>query len=114
MKYTRGGTFMSKEKKREYTHIKAVEQEVLLMLESGKTQREVAEHFGFKDKYVVKFFVLRHRRNQRLCEAGIVPRKRGRPPKGYVPGESEKDNEIKLLRMENQLLRSFLQLAGRR
>lgn len=105
---------MQKENKRGYTHIKAVEQEVLEMLASGKTQREVSIHFGFKDKYVVKRFVARHNRNQRRVEAGIVPRRRGRPPKGYVPSENEKDYEINRLRRENQLLRSFLQVAGRR
>lgn len=105
---------MSQEEKRGYTHIQAVAKEVLEMLASGKTQREVSEHYGFKDKYVVKDFVKRHNRQQRRMEAGILPRKKGRRPKGYVTSDSEKDNEIRRLRMENQLLRSFLQDAGRR
>ena len=44
------------------------------MLASGKTQREVAEHFGFRDKYVVKSLVKRERAKQRKREAGITIR----------------------------------------
>ena len=84
------------------------------MKAAGKTNREIAEHFGFKDKYVVKEWVKRYNRKKRKMEAGIVPRRRGRPPKGYVPTEQEKDNEIRRLKMENELLRDFLRLAGRR
>jgi hypothetical protein len=48
-----------------------------------------------------------------MIEAGITPRRRGRPPKGYKLTEDEKDNEIKRLKMENELLRDFLRAAGR-
>jgi DNA-binding CsgD family transcriptional regulator len=48
---------MSGSEKRNYTHIKALESEVLAMIEEGHTQREIAEHFGFKDKYVIKRFM---------------------------------------------------------
>ena len=99
---------------RQYTHVQAVEKEMLEMKAAGKTNREIAEHFGFKDKYVVKEWVKRYNRKKRKMEAGIVPRRRGRPPKGYVPTEQEKDNEIRRVKMENELLRDFLRLAGRR
>ena len=99
---------------REYTHIKAVEKEIFEMKKAGKTNREIAEHYGFKDKYVVKQLVSRHNRQKRYEAAGILPRRRGRPPKGYIPTEKEKDNEIKRLKMENELLRDFLHLAGRK
>ena len=99
---------------REYTHMEALEAEIMAMKEEGKTNREIAEHYGFKDKYVVKQFVSRYNRQQRRIEVGIVPRRRGRPPKGYEPTEQEKDNEIKRLKMENELLRDFLRHAGRR
>ena len=100
--------------KRSYTHIKAVESDILAMKQSGKTNREIAEHCGFKDKYVVKQWLRRYNRRQRALEAGIEPRRRGRPPKGCQPTEREKDTEIKRLKMENELLRDFLRLAGRR
>lgn len=105
---------MSDDNKRNYTHIQEVANEVLKMLEDGKTQREISEYYGFKDKYVVKEFARRHRRKERLTEAGITPIKRGKRAKGDIPDEAEKDNEIKRLKMELQLLRSFLQIAGRR
>ena len=31
-----------------YTHIKYLETEILSMKESGKTKREIAEHYGLK------------------------------------------------------------------
>ena len=40
--------------KRKYTHIQVLLPEIKGMLAEGKTQREVAEHYGFKDKQVVK------------------------------------------------------------
>ena len=51
------------------------------MIAEGKTQREVAEYFGFKDKYVVKRLLNRQREKRRKLEAGIVPRPKGRPRK---------------------------------
>ena len=81
---------------------------------TGKTNREIAEYFGFQDKYVVKRWVKRYNRRMRQMEAGIMPRRRGRPPKGYVLIEQEKENEIRRLKMQNELLRDFLRLAERR
>lgn len=97
-----------------YTHIKKLEREVLEQLASGSTQREVAEHFGFKSKSVVKAFVKRHNKRQKEQQAGITPGRKGRPPKGYEPTELDKDNKIKRLSMENELLRDFLRAAGRK
>ena len=99
---------------RQYTHVQAVEKEMLEMKAAWKTNREIAEYFGFKDKYVVKGWVKRYNRRKREMEAGIVRCRRGRPPKGYIPTEQEKDNEIRWLKMENELLPDFLRLAGRR
>ena len=51
--------------KRNYTHVQELLPEIEAMLGSGKTQREVAEYFGFRDKYVVKSLVKRERAKQR-------------------------------------------------
>ena len=99
---------------RPYTHVQAAEKEMREMKAAGKTNREIAEYFGFQDKYVVKRWVKRSNRRMRQMEAGIMPRRRGRPPKGYVPTEQEKENEIRRLKMQNELLRDFLRLAERR
>ena len=102
--------------KRNYTHVQAVLPEIKTMLAEGKTQREVAEYYGFKDKYVVKQLLIRERRKERKLEAGIVPRPKGRPRKNAVPKDIvvEQAYEIQRLGMENQLLRDFLQSTGRR
>ena len=103
-------------KKRNYTHVQALLPEIRAMLAEGKTQREVAEHYGFPDKQVVKELLKRERRKERKLEAGIIPRPKGRPRKDAVPRDivAEQAYEIQRLRMENQLLRDFLRLTGRR
>lgn len=63
-------------KKREYTHVEMLVPEIEAMLSAGKTQREVAEQFGFKNKYVVKNLLKRQREKRRKLAAGIVPRPR--------------------------------------
>jgi len=98
---------------RAYTHIKHLEKQIFEMKETGKTNREIATHFGFGKKQITRL-VTRHNQAERKAAAGILPRRRGRPSKGHKPAEQEKDNEIKRLKMENELLRDFLRIAGRR
>lgn len=102
--------------KRNYTHIQELLPQIKAMLAEGKTQREVAEYYGFKDKYVVKQLLTRERRKERKLEAGIIPRSKGRPRKNAVPRDiiAEQAYEIQRLKMENELLRDFLQSAGRK
>lgn len=102
--------------KRNYTHIQALLPEIKAMLAEGKTQREVAEHYGFKDKYVVKRLLTRERRKERKLEVGILPRPKGRPRKDAVPRDivAEQAYEIHRLQMENKLLRDFLHFTGRK
>ena len=69
--------------KQNYTHVQILPPEIEAMIAEGKTQREVAEHFGFKDKYVVKELLRRQRTKQRELEAGLCrgPREgRGKMP----------------------------------
>lgn len=102
--------------KRNYTHVQKLLPEIEAMIAEGKTQREVAEYFGFKDKYVVKRLLNRQREKRRKLEAGIVPRPKGRPRKDAAPRDvaTEQAYEIARLRMENKLLRDFLQFAKRK
>ena len=102
--------------KRKYTHVQALLPEIKAMLAEGKTQREVAEYYGFQDKQVVKRLLERERRKARKLEAGILPRPKGRPRKDAAPRDivAEQAYEIQRLRMENQLLRDFLRFAGRK
>ena len=102
--------------KRNYTHIQALLPEIKAMLAEGKTQREIAEYFGLRDKQVVKELLKRERRKERKLEAGILPRPKGRLRKAALPRDlvAEQAYEIQRLRMENKLLRDFLQSTGRK
>lgn len=99
-----------------YTHVQMLLPEIEAVIAEEKTQREVAEYFGFKDKYVVKRLLNRQREKRRKLEAGIVPRPKGRPRKDAAPRDvaTEQAYEIARLRMENKLLRDFLQFAERK
>ncbi len=102
--------------KRKYTHVQLLLPEIKAMLAEGKTQREVAEYYGFQGKQVVKRLLERERRKERKLEAGIRLRPKGRPRKDAVPRDvvAEQAYEIQRLRMENKLLRDFLLFTGRK
>ena len=70
------------------------------MIGAGKTQREIAEYYGFKDKYVVKELLKRERRRN----AEGIPKQRGRKPAKTL---AEYKYENKRLKMENELLRNI-------
>ena len=83
------------------------------MRAEGMSNREIADHFGLNLKQV-KNWVNRHNRAQRNLAEGIMPKPKGRPRKdGTAPHQSEK-KEIERLRMENKLLRDFLQSTERK
>ena len=89
--------------KRDYTHVRLLYPEIKAMIEAGKTQREIAEYYGFKDKYVVKELLKRN--------AEGIPKQRGRKPAKTL---AEYKYENKRLKMENELLRDFLQSIERK
>ena len=101
--------------KRNYTHIKFLESEILATKEAGRTKREIAEQYGLK-KEQIKELLKRYRRRERKAAAGIMPRPKGHPRKDAVPRNlvAEQAYEINRLKMENKLLRDFLQLTGRK
>ena len=99
--------------KRKYVQIKLVEDQIQLMRAEGMSNREIADYFGLNLKQV-KNWVNRHNRAQKNLADGIVPKPKGRPRKdGKPPHQSEK-KEIERLRMENRLLRDFLQSTERK
>ena len=102
--------------KRAYTHVQMLLPEIQAMVTAGKTQREIAEHYGLPSKKVVKKLLERERKKIKKIEAGIMPRPKGRPRKD-VPSRdvvAEQAYEINRLKMENKVLRDFLQLTGRK
>ena len=104
---------MSRQK---YTHVQVILPEIRAMEAAGKTKREIAEHFGLRDKYVVKQLLTRERRKEKKIIEGIMPRPKGRPRKNAQPIDivSQQAYEIDRLKLENKLLRDFLQLTGRK
>ena len=109
---------------REYRHIQQYEKEILQLKEEGYTKREIGEKLGFS-KEQIKSFLNRYRRRQEKLKAGIALKKKGRPPKNCVVNEQDKiaelkymlarkEAKIKALEMENELMRDFLLLTGRK
>ena len=101
--------------RRKYTHIQALEQEILRMRQGGATRQEIADRFGLS-KSQIKNWINRYNHKQAKMEAGITPRPKGRPRKDSASGDiiAEQAYEIKRLRMENELLRDFLRSTGRK
>lgn len=93
--------------KRNYTHVQAYLPQIQAMIEAGKSQREIAEHFGFRDKTVVKYLLMRERKKQ----IQGIPKQRTRKPAKTL---AEYKYENKRLKMENELLRDFLQSTERK
>lgn len=99
---------------REYKKIKHLEEEILELQRTGYTYRQIGEKYGYT-KMQVKSLVKRYRNNIIKITTNSVPNKRrGRPRKAPITSQSELELEINRLRMENDLLRNFLQSIGRR
>ena len=91
--------------KRNYTRIQEFESAIIEMREAGKTRQEIADQLGLK-KEQIKGWIKRYNSRQARMAVGIIPKPKGRPPKG-------EKSELERLRMENKLLRDFLQLTER-
>lgn len=101
---------------RKYEKVQELLPAIKDMVTAGKTQREIAGHFGLKVKYVVKELLKRERRKEARIADGIIPRPKGWPRKGNASRDivTEQAREIRRLKMENELLRDFLSLTGRK
>ena len=89
--------------------------EILALREAGATRQEIASQLGLS-KVQIKNWINRYNRKQTKLEAGIFPKPKGRPRKGGEPGDiiAEQAYEIRRLKMENELLRDFLQSTERK
>lgn len=92
---------------RKYQHVQHLLEEIKELLRQGKTQREVAQTLGLTDKRVVKRLLHRERKK----ELQGIPKPRGRKPAKTL---AEYKYENKRLKMENELLRDFLQFTERK
>ena len=94
---------------RKYQHVQQQLGKITKMLESGKTQAEVAEALGLSGKEVIHNLLARERKKS----IQGIPKQRGRKPKpAETLEEYKKENER--LKMENELLRDFLSLTERK
>ena len=98
--------------KRRYTKIKEYESVILSMREAGHTRREIADELGLELKQI-EWWVSRYNKRQVLTLKGIEPKAKGRPRKDGQPPRQDVQKELDRLRMENKLLRVFLQSVER-
>ena len=98
---------------RKYTHLKNLESEIIKMREEGMCKREIAEHFNLTTEQV-KELLKRYRRRERKLVSPIIPQPKGRPRKDGQSPRQDPQKELERLRMENKLLRDFLQFIERK
>ncbi len=99
---------------RRYQNMQEIMPEIEQMMAKGKTHREIEEHFGLEGKQPIHDVLKRERRKQKELVNGIPLRLKGRQITSINDKEKTKDNEIKRLTMENELLRDFLHAGGKR
>ena len=92
---------------RKYQHVQQQLGKITKMLESGKTQAEVAKALGLSGKEVIHNLLARERKKS----IQGIPKQRGRKPAKTL---QEYKYENKRLKMEVELLRDFLSLTGRK
>ena len=98
--------------KRKYTHMNEYETLILTMRQSGCTRREIADELGLSVKQI-ETWITRYNKRQALLLSGKERKVRGRPRKDGKPLQERLETEVKRLRMENKLLRDFLQSTER-
>jgi len=98
--------------KEKHGYINQFSKQIIEMREAGRTRQEIADELGLT-KEQIKEWVKRY--NRRIARTGTsIPKQQGRPRTRPLITDEEKDKEIKRLKMENELLRDFLRLCGRR
>lgn len=92
---------------RKYEKVKLLLPVVQQMQAEGKTRKEIARDLGLKSERTVKDLLYRARHKQEKA----ISKQRGRKPAKTV---EEYKHENKRLKMENELLRDFLQSIERK
>ena len=98
--------------KRNYTHMKQYEAIIAAMRDEGKSRQEIADELGCEMKQV-KWFIARYNKRKKVCVPLHEPKSKGRPRKDGQPPRQDIQKELDRLRMENKLLRDFLQFTER-
>lgn len=93
--------------RRRYQKVQELLPEIKRMLESGMSQREVAERLGLEGDRPIHDLLKRERKKAKQ----VLPKQRGRKPARTL---KEYKYENQRLKMENELLRDFITLMGRK
>ena len=99
--------------KRTYTHVKGLENVIISMRKAGLTRQEIADELGLT-KIQIKSWVNRYNQRNKKLAVGIMPKPKGRPRKDGQTPRQDVQKELERLRMENKLLRDFLQSTERK
>ena len=94
--------------KRKYTNSKILLPEIKRMIADGKSHKEIEEYFGLSGERPIHHLLKQEHRREKALEAGYTLKPKGRPRKDSPEAELER------LRMENKLLRDFLQSIERK
>ena len=89
---------------------KEITPRVLELKKQGYTRQMIGDELGYTKKQIKNLLYRQSRRKSRIQS---IPKKCGRPRKRPISTEEGYQQRIKQLEMENDLLRSFLQAAGR-
>ena len=100
--------------KRKYTNLKVLLPEIKEMIAEGKSHREIEDHFGLTGERPIHHLLKQENRREKKMAAGIIPKPKGRPRKDGRPPKQDLQKEVERLRMENKLLRDFLQSTERK
>ena len=87
----------------------AIQKEVLRRLELGESQNRISRELGIS-RYAIQSW---SGRRKEVNERKKNPKYKGRPRMDGQPPHQNEKKEIERLRMENRLLRDFLQFIGR-
>ena len=99
--------------KRKYTHIKTMELQIISMRKAGMTRQEIAAELGL-EKGQIKNWITRYNRRGSVLLQEHESKPKGRPRKDGQSPKQDPQKEIERLRMENKLLRDFLQSTERK
>ena len=100
--------------KRKYTNLRVLLPQIKEMIEEGKSHREIEEHFGLTGERPIHHLLKQENRREKKMAAGIIPKPKGRPRKDGQGPKQDMQKEVDRLRMENKLLRDFLQSTERK
>ena len=100
--------------KRKYTHLQELLPKIEAMVAVGKSHREIEQYFGLTGDRPVHNLLKQERRRQKKAVCGTLPKPKGRPRKNGQLSQENEEAQLKRLRMENKLLRDFLQYTERK